>query len=77
MEFSEGLAVVEVDGKRGFIDTTGKMAIPAGFDVAGSFSQGLASVKIDGKWGFIDKAGNLLFLAVSIMCGLFPEDRPK
>ena len=51
---------MEVDGKRGFIDTTGKMAIPAGFDVAGSFTQGLACVKIDGKWGFIDKSGELV-----------------
>jgi hypothetical protein len=43
--------------KAGYLDKTGKEAIPAQFESANSFSQGLAAVKMNGKWGFIDKTG--------------------
>jgi hypothetical protein len=64
-DFSEGLAKVEINGKSGFIDRSGKIVIKAdfkgdaGFNAAGSFYEGLAPVSINGKYGFIDKAGNL------------------
>ena len=60
--FSEGLAAVEINGKWGFIDHTGKEIIPLKYDDAGSFSEGLAPVKLDGKWGQIDKNGNEYFI---------------
>ncbi|MGL4567916.1 MAG: WG repeat-containing protein [Fusobacteriaceae bacterium] len=61
--FSDGLAVVEIGGKYGFIDKSGNLVIPAKFDKAWEFSDGLANVEIDGKWGFIDKSGNLVIPA--------------
>jgi len=56
-EFHEGLAVVTLNGKRGFIDETGREVIAPRYEDAGIFSEGLAAVKQDGKWGYIDKQG--------------------
>lgn len=47
------------DGKYGYIDTSGKIAIDAKYKNAGSFSEGLAPVKEDEKWGYIDKNGDV------------------
>ena len=46
-------------GKYGFVDSTGKLAIPCKYDWAGFFFEGLALVKLDGKWGFVDSTGKL------------------
>lgn len=47
--FSEGVAVVKTDdGKYGFLDQTGKMAIKARFTRARSFREGLAEVYVGG-----------------------------
>ena len=43
--FSEGLGEVEIDGKWGFINTSGKLVIPATFDSVSPFSGGLATVR--------------------------------
>lgn len=40
--FSEGRCSVKVDGKYGFIDTDGKMVVPAIFDGVNNYSKGLA-----------------------------------
>ena len=53
--FSEGLALVEVGGKRGYVDKTGKYAISPQFDSASPFTEGLAPVRVGGKWGFVRK----------------------
>ena len=45
-DFHEGLCMVSVDGKCGFIDRTGEMAIPPQFDGADSFDHGVAPVRI-------------------------------
>lgn len=42
--FHEGLCVVSVDGKYGFIDRTGKMVIPPKFNWASGFDRGRALV---------------------------------
>ncbi|MDR3352863.1 MAG: WG repeat-containing protein [Zoogloeaceae bacterium] len=53
-----GLAVVQVNGKCGYINEKGEEVIPPRFDRADDFAaNGLASVKINGKWGFIDRKG--------------------
>jgi hypothetical protein len=57
--FTDGLAVVAVDDKYGFIDATGELTIPKNYDYASDFSQGLAVVKIGDKYGYIDKKGNV------------------
>lgn len=55
--FSEGLAVVSLDGKYGYIDKTGNVKIPITFDSAGDFHQGRAVVKVGTDYGYIDKNG--------------------
>lgn len=49
---------IEVNGKYGFINKTGKEVIPPKFDEAQEFSEGLAAVKVGHKWGYIDSKGN-------------------
>ncbi|MBO9566851.1 MAG: WG repeat-containing protein [Niastella sp.] len=43
--------------KCGFLDTKGKVVIPAKFEFAQYFCEGLSAVVQDGKWGYIDKEG--------------------
>ena len=65
--FSEGLIGAKKDGKWGFIDTEGNVAIPFEYDIAYSFSEGLAIVgqatkngeKTYYRLGFIDKENHL------------------
>ncbi len=56
-DFSEGLAAVEMNGKYGYIDASGKCVIPYKFESASSFSEGLAAVKFNGNYGYIDRNG--------------------
>jgi hypothetical protein len=68
-DFSEGLAAVQVEviddsvyrGYRerryGFIDRTGRLAVPAQFPRARKFSEGLALVRQGPGYGFIDRSG--------------------
>lgn len=58
--FHEGLCVVEVDGKSGYIDKTGAMAITPQFDAAYNLKHGVALVSSDDHWGFIDKTGKVI-----------------
>ena len=48
--FSEGLACVEVDGKWGYIDKSGKQVIKCQYDGAGDFRDGLAWVCVGNKY---------------------------
>ena len=56
-DFSEGLALVEFNGKYGFIDTTGKEVIPLKYDWGDDFVEGSALVAINHKFFYIDKTG--------------------
>lgn len=60
MDFSEGLAAVQVDGKWGFINKQGQIIISPQFDGAKSFSDGLALIKQNELWGYINKSGNIV-----------------
>ena len=58
--FSEGMAIVELKGKRGYINATGELVIQPSFVSALNFSEGLAPVYVDKKkLGFVDKTGEL------------------
>ncbi len=59
-DFSEGFAVVRVDGRWGFIRSDGTFTVPPRFDAAASFREGLAAIRLVGKWGFVDTAGAIV-----------------
>lgn len=61
-QFSEGLAVVTIGGKKGYIDKTGNIVIKPQFDEAGNFEQGMASAKIGNQFGYIDKTGKMVVI---------------
>ena len=56
---------VVVEGKWGYIDNTGKVAVAPRFGAAFRFSEGLAPVQTtgrEGKRGYIDRTGNVVFV---------------
>ena len=56
--YSEGLCVYAKNSSIfGYIDTNGKIAIPAKYTVAHDFSEGLAMVVLNGKVCYIDRTG--------------------
>ena len=58
--FSEGLAVVRLGDKWGFINADGSVAIPLSYDFVFPFSEGLAVVSKGGQWvleGYEDSGG--------------------
>ena len=56
-DFEDGLARAKSEGKWGWIDHSGKMSIPAKFDLSRSFYGQLAPVNVQKKWGLIDASG--------------------
>ena len=76
-DFSEGFAKVELDGKWGYIDTTGRQICSCKYDFAYGFSDGLASVELNGKWGYIDKTGKEVIPCKYDYVGNFSEGLTK
>jgi hypothetical protein len=70
LEFSEGLAAVEQDGRWGYIGTRGQWVIEPRFDTATPFAEGLAAVEVDGAWSFISPTGT------TVVRGPFDEAHP-
>lgn len=64
-DFKDGKVNVELNGRKFYIDKTGKeiddkgntAVQPKKYDYTENFFEGLATVKLNGKWGYIDKAG--------------------
>ena len=54
-DFSEGLAIVNLDDKYGFMDNKGEIIIPIIYDYAFSFYYGLAKVKLNDEYFRINK----------------------
>ena len=59
-DFSQGRALVRLNGRYGFIDASGSVVIEPEGDDAKSFSNGLALVREDDRFGYIDREGELL-----------------
>ncbi|MCR5424257.1 MAG: TonB family protein [Bacteroidales bacterium] len=55
--FNQNRCRIEIEGKFGYFDRTGKLIIRPQFDDAGSFVDGFARVEINGKFGYIDTTG--------------------
>jgi len=55
--FSDGLAVVDIDLKSGYINRESKIVIEPQFDYASPFVEGIALVNVGEKWGFINTQG--------------------
>jgi len=68
-DFREGLAVISIEGRSGFINTKGDVVIPLSFNGASDFHEGMAVVEVDGKWGFIDTSGKVV-IQPSYNCAL-------
>jgi len=58
--FSEGLAPAQVNGKWGFIDPEGRLAVPAVYDRVTRFENGTALVLRSGLWGAVNSDGALV-----------------
>ncbi len=61
MDFPEGLQLVGQNGKWGYLDESGQLALPMIYDDAESFHNGLAWVRIGNRCGYIDREGNEVF----------------
>jgi len=58
--FSDGRALIERDGKLGYIDKNGTVVIPIAYDWARPFSGGMAQVELNGKYGVINTSGSVV-----------------
>lgn len=61
------------NGKYGFVDKTGKVIVPATYDIAFDFSEGLGQVKLNDKCGFIDRTGKIIIPIEYDTCYDFKE----
>lgn len=59
-EFSEGLLSVTLNGKSGYIDSTGKVIIPLKYDECNKFQMGNATVWLKNLCGLIDATGKVI-----------------
>ncbi|HVZ96275.1 MAG TPA: WG repeat-containing protein [Chitinophagaceae bacterium] len=79
--FFEGLARIQVNGKYGYINKEGKIAISPQYTDAGMFLDGLASVETKegdkAKEGYIDKNGKIVIAPQFDMAGDFFDDRAR
>ena len=60
--FSEGFAATEINGKWGYINEKGFLAIDPQFSQAEPFSDGLAPVRLNEMWGIINTKGKYLLI---------------
>jgi len=70
---ASALFPIEIKGKHGYIDSSGKIVIRPQFDEVGGFSEGLAPVLVGDKWGFIDKTGMIVIAPQFFEAGHFRE----
>ena len=60
-DFEEGMSLVTLNGKVGYIDNTGREIIPCKYEFgSGIFREGLAKVRLNKKYGYIDKTGHVV-----------------
>ena len=57
--YYDGLALVEKDGKVGYVGLDGEWVVPLMFEEGYQYSEGLAAVRHHGMWGYIDSQGDV------------------
>lgn len=57
--YHDSLALVEKNGRLGYVDLDGNLAIPMHFSDAFPFREGLAAVMFNNLWGYIDTRGDI------------------
>jgi hypothetical protein len=62
--YENGLAKVGISGKKGLMNSYGKIIIPIVYDEIEGFSYGLAVVKRNGKYGFVNVNGKEIIPAI-------------
>jgi hypothetical protein len=67
----EGRTLAGRDGKWGFLDAQGTVAIALKFDAVSQFSGGLAAIKVGRLWGYVDRDGALIIPAKFDQAGEF------
>lgn len=58
-EVNSVLYPIEVNGKYGYINKSGRIVVKPQYDDAKNFSEGLALILVNGKWGYINNTGTL------------------
>jgi hypothetical protein len=64
-DFADGLAVVAVSRRYGYIDKSGSFVINPQFDDGGNFNAGIAPVWIGNREGYINKHGQYVWNPIS------------
>lgn len=73
-EFSEGAALVRIDGIWQFLDTAGNMILDCSqYDSVKPFSEGYTPVRAAGKWGYLAMDGRIAIEPAFDMAGIFHE----
>ncbi len=60
LDIKEGMIPVVLNGKHGFLDSTGRTVVEPKYDDVYEFSNGTAAVSVNGKWGIINKTGKVI-----------------
>lgn len=68
-----GMPPVEIDGKWGLIDKTGKFVIEPKYDDITTFAEGLAIVDLQGKSGYINRQGEIVIPIVYEQASVFRD----
>ncbi|MDY6802824.1 MAG: WG repeat-containing protein [Cyanobacteriota bacterium] len=78
-QFKEGLAAVQMqyEGKWGYLDKNGNLAIESKFSGAGDFIDGLALVTFENRFAYIDKSGEFAIEPKNYYATDFSEGRAR
>lgn len=71
--FHNGLAMIEVKGKRGMIDKTGKIVVAPQYDSIGLFCEGRIAFSQRGRSGFLDEHGRVVIKPIYVTVQDFSE----
>lgn len=75
--YYDSLALVEKNGRLGYVDLNGEFVIPLSLEQAYHFSQGLAAVRHNGYWGYINTHGDIYLPLIFQFASPFQWDRAE